>query len=691
MINPLKRAKKIIKFVKQALRSNCRPNRKKTSFSCRHSPSSPRTQQFALVLLVISLFALAIRVVVAVQLSSHPSVTDPAAVTDMAVYKELSEKILHGEWPDKFYFQPFYYAVFLPIVKGLLGTSATPVIGIQALAGALTVWLTGLTAARLFGRKAGVFAAALLAVYNFHIFYTPFHLIAVLQCFWLVLLTWLGLRYWARPTWATLISLGLTCAAATLTRGNVMLLVPVLLGLIVWRHRSNRPVVFARAFVLLVLFYVPQLPFAVHNYNHFGSWTGPSSAQPTVLALGNNPEAGPGRFWYKTASEGIRYTDGYREWKERTALGREDRTAVWQQMLHWMQREPLALPELKWRTFLLFWNQREIGNNINMQNEGQASPVLHSPVLLPYGFIGVLGLAGTLMLLPRLKKSPCSSFMVACIAVYALSCVLFFVLARFRLPLTPLLCVCAGYFVQRGWSLWRQRAVLVRHPRLRQRLVSLGMTLAIGCFLVYAAYPLYHRFLEPEVVAAVRPHGVHVKLNHRVKIHDHGPYTVPDWHVRAIPSEGITFVKTFDLKALKTPRVTPRKMEIALWSPKGATVRLRWQVVSPATGQSRSATFHLRPASAPRWKKLKFDGPSLRSERLRVLCSLRTVSGKAGVLLNPYRFYGRSRLAVTGTGETQVLPGELVFELFCLSPKKQVPENGKAEPGDGAEPHAFSD
>ena len=49
-------------------------------------------------------------------IDSDAQVSRPSAGTDMATYKELSERIMKGEYDEQFYYQPFYYAVFLPVV-----------------------------------------------------------------------------------------------------------------------------------------------------------------------------------------------------------------------------------------------------------------------------------------------------------------------------------------------------------------------------------------------------------------------------------------------------------------------------------------------------------------------------------------------------------------------------------------------
>jgi len=67
-------------------------------------------------------------------------VANPNYQTDMYTYKMISEKIFNGDYNQVFYYQPFYYAVFLPAIKFCFGNGVNAVIFIQCLLSALTVF-----------------------------------------------------------------------------------------------------------------------------------------------------------------------------------------------------------------------------------------------------------------------------------------------------------------------------------------------------------------------------------------------------------------------------------------------------------------------------------------------------------------------------------------------------------------------
>lgn len=493
------------------------------------------TRTFYCLLALICIAAFSLRLVTGLELQSTSAVSDPASTTDMATYIRLADEVLEQKLPEHFYYQPFYYAVFLPAIMFVCGTITVPLIIAQAILGTATVWLSGIVAARIFGRVAGLTAALLLTLYRPHIFYTPFALIAVLQSFWVILLLFLTL-YALR--WPSLWRWGITallCGIAILTRGNIWLLVPVLLGALIWRLRYRPAYAFVTAALFLILCYVPQLPFAFYNYRATGRWTGPSTAAGTVLALGNNPEASPG---------GLVYTPTYKYWMNTARQNGEEGEPVGQHILNWVQREPLAYAELKTRMFLLFWNRLEIPNNVALSREGRASRALQLPFLVDFSVVGSLGFAGILYGLYRHRRNSGMLVVAGFGVMYCAATVAFYILARFRLPLVPVLCVCGGSFVGDMGRLIRYRRTA---PLSRQRLLGGGLALLVGIVFVTTGFQLYQVYAEKHIVRWARPHGVVTKLAERIRIYDHGPQIFGGWQMMPLNPSRMALSKRFSI------------------------------------------------------------------------------------------------------------------------------------------------
>lgn len=604
--------------------------------------------RFLAALTCLTALALAVRILVCHHLRAVPAVCSPPDGTDMETYFTYARDILAGRFPEYYYYQPFYYAVFLPLVL-LFSMGRVWAVGLaQSLIGAACVWLTGLSTARLFGRRAGIVAAALLAVCRFHIFYTPFMLMAVLQSFWMALLLYLSLKAYRRNVISDWLWVGLTLCAAILTRGNAVLFLPGLLALLIWRNRSRRGFAVGAAALVLLAVWLPQLPFSVMNYHHYGRWTGPSSAKDAVLALGNTPEAPPG---------GLAYPETYEQWMRKANLPAEERTPVSKQILGWALREPVAFADLKWRTLLLFWNRMEVPNNVNIGIHGRESWLLAYPILPGFGLYGTLGLAG--LLACRQRRSPGRLFWIHLVVVYCLGTVIFYMLARFRVPVLPLLCISAGAFVDRivrlGRDWWRADSGASAKERLRRRALFTTLTLVTCVWVVHVGFTFYERHIGPGVLRWGKPHGVAVRRDDGALVYDHAIPAPTGW--QALPLEAgrkLRLRKTFSpprdvlaedldsLRASGTLGMVGVPGSKLIFYPPGAS-----------EDQGHKAVFPRR--RGVQWVGVPITGEG--GETPMIELDVLLLDGAAAIAVDNRRNYGRS------TVDGQVLDSEIVAKL----------------------------
>jgi 4-amino-4-deoxy-L-arabinose transferase-like glycosyltransferase len=635
--------------------------------------ASAHSRRFLLWLGGITLLALLLRLAVSSQLARHPSVATPLSVTDMATYRETALNILKGEFPKFYYYQPFYYAVFLPLIYFVSGPGPWGVILVQCLLGAGTVWLTGLTAARCFNRRTGLIAAGLLALARFHIFYSPFLLIAILQGFWLTLLTYLTVRAVQTRRIVAWCLCALVAGLATLTRGNILLLLPGILGVLCWSQRqSSRRLVFLLP-LFLVLFYLPQLPFALKNYHHFQRWTGPSSAQDAVLALSNNPESPPG---------GLEYPETYHDWMRQATAPEGTRIPVSRQILHWVQREPLQFLELKFRSLLLFWSGDEIPNNIAMESEGRASGILRLPILLDFSIIGAFALAGLLTTLNRLKNSPRLSLLQLTVWGYCAATVAFYILARFRLPVVPLLCVFAGFSIDMCLRYWKCRR---QDPqKFQHRAIAMVGFLTLGTFITGHAFEAYQRHPGKTITRWIRPHGTQVSTPQTTLIYDHGPLTCGGWYTEEIPEAGMTISKRLILPSLFPGTVisTP-SLRIPLFAPNGGKIRLR---VQADTAYPAEKFLELKANNDVQWVTVNLPAFTVWRPFIDLTVNLATQDSPMGVFLDQNRNYFRTQ-GLTFNGSLSI-EAEAAFELAWPTGAMHLPAPIQLSPPSPAQPSA---
>ena len=438
---------------------------------------------------VIALIAFGIRFAVSCQLiAADPAVYAPSIITDMRTYMDIADQILKGSLPETFYYQPFYYAVFLPLCR-LLTPSPYVLALVQSLLGAATVYLAGRSAQLICGRRSGWWSGLLCCFCAIHIYFTPYALLELLQGFWIVLLFYLALRLPRRSTWIHWGIWGFILGCSILTRGNTWCFLPLpVLYVLLMRGRAEWRKTLLNSLVMLMCVQLPQLPFALYNTVQQKHLSGPSTAGGAVLAIGNNPEGAP-------AGLELPYPRTYELW-----MSTEKEISIPRRMFDWLKAEPAAFLEQQFQKLFLFWDSMDYPNNISEYNAAKSS-LMRTLHFLPTGFIVLLGLAGLLSLRHFAGRRRGFVLLAAFILLYSLSIIAFYILARFRLPVLPLLCVSGG--------VWLERFIRSRGA-VRIQLFGWG---ALACFIVYGFAPLYASAYEPVILAAVRPDGVQTEFN----------------------------------------------------------------------------------------------------------------------------------------------------------------------------------
>lgn len=598
---------------------------------------------FWIALSLIAAVAVFVRLVVGWDLLLTPKVADPPHGSDMRTYLDLATSILKGQLPHHFYFQPFYYTIFLPVVFTLFGRSPMALMIVQAIIGGLTVLVIGWTAARLFGRGAGVFAAACIAMARYHIFKTQFALSDVLGAFWVTAAAAVAIWALERSGWQRWALLGLIVGCGTATRGNIVVLIPGVLGVLVWRFRGERRRLIGYAMTFLALTMVTPLPFSLYNWRQVGRWTGPATEAEPTLALGNNPESPPGSFVYSPTS---------RTWTQAALRQAPERVSVPRAFLGWLRHEPLAWVELKFRAALLFWSPLEIHNNADITSDGAPSHLLRSRILLlRTGWLLSLGLAGIALALlnPTTRRSPPVLFLVFCVIALFATTAAILVVARYRLTLIPLLCVFAGYALSSllkdiralRWldGSWSDR---------RRALVTLSLLLLCPVF-VFRGLQFYQNRLESSIIRHVRPHGVLADAGLERIVYDHGPRPLGGWELVDLPAHLTTTLrKTFSLpQRSELDGLQPLRLRVPLLvqTPGTVSVEVHWQ------GTSRRATASFQALWDVQWIEVDL-GRHRGDFHDRILAMdilIRPDGPETSTWIDVRRSYGRTSFSMPGS------------------------------------------
>jgi len=161
-------------------------------------------------------------------------------VGDAKGYYDWALRIYGGEWVGS---EPFYQAPLYPYVLAtwmkIVGDSVAGIRVLQSLWGVAGCVFLGLTAGRMFNRQAGIVAGVMLAVYPSAIFFDGIVQKASLGCFLLCLLLFVMSRFAAGRRAGCAVAVGAVAGLLALTRENALIWVAVLLPWVWWVSRQN--------------------------------------------------------------------------------------------------------------------------------------------------------------------------------------------------------------------------------------------------------------------------------------------------------------------------------------------------------------------------------------------------------------------------------------------------------------------
>lgn len=380
-------------------------------------------------LLLLFIGALVLRLAHALAMSDSPYFGHP--VIDGQEYVRAAIAIARGKGhPDPVYWHPPGYPYFLASIWSLSrGGYLLPRV-LQACLGALVVVFTAWMGTRSFGRRVGMAAGVGASLYGILIYFDGEILAASLGVFLVVGAAVLGMlakQRGSRLLWA---AAGLGGGAATLTVASSVI-VPLLLAV----HARRR-----FPWVLLGLA-VAVAPATLHNYRHGKEFVLVSYNGGINFWIGNNPQydrmvsVRPDADWLRLVNEPARAG----------VAGRAAASAYFaRKVLRWAANDPAGFLRLQAHKLRLLLSGNEIFRNQAIYPARQHSPILR--VLLwkvpglafPFGFL--LPLAG-LGLWVGARRAPLPAALVAGLAAMVL---LFFVTARYRVPLVPFLLVFAA-------------------------------------------------------------------------------------------------------------------------------------------------------------------------------------------------------------------------------------------------------
>jgi tetratricopeptide (TPR) repeat protein len=399
----------------------------------------------------VGLLALCLRIFYLHEIENSPLFQFP--VVDARAYVEDALYLSGESWlgrPVPFW-QPPLYPYSLAFLFSVFGENYYLPRLLQAFMGAAICVLTCLIGRQLFSPMVALGAGLVLALYGPLIYIGGELLPTLLGTFLNLLLLLLLLRLPDDAHWLWLLA-GLLLGIASLTVGNVLLFIPVLL-LWLWRSRMQMQLsthgAIQRGLLLLAGCSLVIAPVTLRNYRIGGDRVLISHNAGVNFYIGNNPDYDrtvgirPGREWAELV-----------EMPEREAgidLPSAKSRFFFARSWEFVRSQPLAYVQLLLRKSYLFWRGDEILRNLDPYFARRDSLIL-SVLLWKYGLAFPFGLISPLALIGLIafwrapaERTPRGRLLLLFTLTYAVSVVAFFITSRYRLPVVPLLLLFAGF------------------------------------------------------------------------------------------------------------------------------------------------------------------------------------------------------------------------------------------------------
>ena len=378
-----------------------------------------------------------------------------ALLMDGRSYSTWADRIVAGDWlGDRVFYQAPLYPYALALIKLAVGNDLGRIRLVQIAIGSVSCGILFLAGRAFFSRAAGVAAGILLAIYPPAIFFDGLIQKANLGLLWTVLLLWTLARARERPSGSRFALVGVFLGLLVLTREETVLLVLAIGGWALFASRSRAALGFLAGIALVLL------PVAIRNSVVGGEFALTTSQAGSNFYIGNNPRADG---TYVPLVPGRQNTEFERrdafELAERD-LGRKltpgEVSSYWfGKARQWIASNPLAWAKLLATKVALLANWYEVPDYEDLYFYERSCTLLrvldsfwHYGVLLP------LAAAGIAVTMARRRELLILYLVLGTIAG---GVVLFYVFARYRYPVVPLLMLFAGAAITTSADLVRGR------------------------------------------------------------------------------------------------------------------------------------------------------------------------------------------------------------------------------------------
>lgn len=384
-------------------------------------------------------------------------------IGDARSYDRWAQEIAGGSWIGT---QTFYQAPLYPYALGVLyataGRDPMTVRWAQTLLGSLACVVLALAATRWFSAREGIAAGVLMALYPPAVFFDGLvqkaALDNVLMC---VLLAMLG-TYTARGGRRRLVGIGAVLGLFALTRENALVFAVVLLA---WLPFHLREVPWARraaaAGMLVAGIAIVLVPVGLRNAVVGGDFLITTAQAGSNFFIGNNAQSDGRYVPLRPGREMPEFERTDATELAENAVGRKLTPAEvssywWSRSFTWIREHPGAWLTLLGKKWLLTWNHLELPDTESLELQEDFSwPIRALGRVMGFGVLLALASAGMVL---AWSRSPRPVLLYAMLFAFAAAVAAFYVFARYRFPMVPILVLFAAHAIVRCVDAVRARA-----------------------------------------------------------------------------------------------------------------------------------------------------------------------------------------------------------------------------------------
>ena len=272
--------------------------------------------------------------------------------------------------------------------------------------------------------------------------------------FFLCLLLWLASQLSSRAPGAVTVAAGIALGALSLTRENALVLALPLLAWVAWKVGSTTRGRLVSSALFAGGLLIALGPVLARNFVVGGELHLTTSQMGPNLYIGNHAEATGTYKPLRPGRQDARFerTDArdLAEAAEGRALSPAEVSHFYtQQVVDYIRTEPGDWIRLMGRKLALVWNATEVGDTEDFYAYALQSTLLRTLRIFHFGWIVPLALLGGII---TWRERDRLWLLYALVGTYSLSVVVFYVFARYRFPLVPIVLLFAAVALVRGRS-----------------------------------------------------------------------------------------------------------------------------------------------------------------------------------------------------------------------------------------------